>query len=200
VVRIKPLGELLTDGRYLETLIWGKGQAGKLDAWIKKTTGGKGLIGVDLERPLGMYMFWSALWKEEGPDYPGVVLVPVSDEKKFLDLLRQLEAPVKKRKDGSYEFTIFDEEFILRFAHRYAFIAQQPTVLPARLPDPVTLWPRVRSTNLVTASLRVDRIAEKEKKKFIKNIIEEGLEEYLGDRNKQPTESEDQARERLAHV
>jgi hypothetical protein len=142
-----------------------------------------------------MYMHWSALWEEEGPDFPGVLLIPVSNENKFLDLLRNLEVAPKKRMDGSYKFTVLDQEFILRFAHRYAYIGQPPTLRPVQLPNPVTLWPKARSTNLVTASLRVDQIAEPEKKNFIKNTIEEAL---LGKPDKKPTESEDQARERLA--
>src|SRR5262249_54138365 len=86
VVRVRSLENLFQSGKLLSEAA-GKGEVLKqIEDLIKSKAGPKGLAALDARRPLGLY----ARVGKDLSDLHAVLLVPVADEKGFLELLDAL--------------------------------------------------------------------------------------------------------------
>jgi hypothetical protein len=160
VVRIKPISELLSDGKYVATIAGQEEQANQAEGLVAAMTGENGLGGIDLKRPLGVYGSISPDLVSSG----GVVLVPIADEKTLIDFLEGYTIKAEKGDDGIYtlksSFPI-PVPIFLRFANKYAYVtAQNKAALDkSRLLDPDTVLSSVRPAT-VSARFRIDQIPE----------------------------------------
>jgi hypothetical protein len=172
-LKIRSLEALLSDFHYLAALAGAQSQAAQVDALIKKSTAGKGLVGVDLKRPLGLYFNWPNGWvKNNFQNFPVVAFVPVTGEKEFLELLRLLQCKVQKAAGGIYPLEVpGGMKVFLRFARRYAYAALDRGLLRGKLPDPRQMLPAAGKHTLLAASLYGDRIPRREKKALIDRFI-----------------------------
>ena len=111
----------MDDAKYIMTMAGQEELAKQLDGMLKSMVGKEGLKGIDTKRPLG---FYGTVGKNL-VDSTGVALVPVADEKAFVELLDGMNLNVKKGQDGVYSFTPPNSpaDAYFRFANKYAYIA-----------------------------------------------------------------------------
>jgi hypothetical protein len=177
VVRVKSVDALLADAKYLAPLL-GRAQQGRdLAGFVKAVLGSKERSGLDTGRPLGFYLDWPAGWIERHfQPVPAVVVVPVTGEKPFRDLLRRLQVKVVgKAGAGIDELRLANGwQPFLRFAHRHAYLSDVPATLRGKLPDPKTLWPDVGANRLIDARLYLERIPATEIRR-ISSTVEQGV-------------------------
>src|SRR5438067_297303 len=86
VIRVKSLDAVLNDLKVLATLLGREQDAQKVQDLVRATVGAKGLHGMDLQRPVGIYVRFG----KELEDINGAILVPVADQQAFLAALENL--------------------------------------------------------------------------------------------------------------
>jgi|GEM_PF-3823365 len=136
LVETQPLGELLRQAKSVGEVIASGGKNGAVEDF---QTGWSSVLGenleklksLDLGRPLGGYGMLN-------DKMMGAVLIPVADEKGFLELLGTLGIEAKPAQDGKYDVRLPPgmPPAQLRFADKYAHLAFGPTVL-ATGPNPI---------------------------------------------------------------
>jgi hypothetical protein len=175
IITIKSVDTALADLRYLATCA---GEDPKfLDEFVQKMTGGKGWTGVDTKAPLGVYADLPA--KENDPP-TGAIFIPITDQKQFLGLLKLLGLKVLETDlEDVYIIGIQapDTGALLRFAHKHAFISANKGFLQTALPNPALLLPEGKKDSLVTASQRLGRLSQEQKKTLyeeLEQIFKEG--------------------------
>src|SRR5258708_6911114 len=156
VVRIRPIGELLEDIKFLAKVNQLGDEGDQLEGIIKAKVGDKGLEGIDMKRPLGLYGDVGAA----GIDSTVVVLVPVTDEKAVLALLENINIKADKGENDVYTIQIekvpVPVPVYLKFANKYAYItAQDKSALDNdKMLKPGDVFPEGRATALsVTARM-----------------------------------------------
>lgn len=128
----QPAGKILDDIRTgIKSFSGSDTEVKKFDAEMKTTLGETGLTGLDLQRPLVGYADFS----DKAEEFGGVAVVPITDEKDFLDLLKRMKLTVEEVKDrpGVYKLTPADAPppgekaaslpTRMRFKDRLAYIA-----------------------------------------------------------------------------
>jgi hypothetical protein len=107
VVRIKSIDGLLADAKHVAGLAGVQEQANQIEKMIPAFLGPKGVgeTGLDTSKPWGLY----AVLKPEVPNSPVVVLLPVADEKTFVESVQKyaafipgLTVTITKGDDGVY--------------------------------------------------------------------------------------------------
>src|SRR5437870_4975138 len=98
VIKVKSIDGLLHDLKYLGELA-GKGEELKqADEMLKAFTNEQGLGGIDMKRPIGIYGSLSENIEQSAV----VILLPIADEKAFLQFLGNFEIKPEKGDDGVY--------------------------------------------------------------------------------------------------
>ncbi len=119
VVRLNSIDALVQHAKFLASLVGQNDAARQIEGLIKSTLGDKGLDGVDSTRPLGAY---GRIGKELD-DISGAVLIPIANEKAFLDLLTKFGITTIRGRDGVYTVkTNTPIDAYLRFANKYAYV------------------------------------------------------------------------------
>jgi hypothetical protein len=139
LVRLKALEELIGDLRFLVKEVGREEQAKQVEALLKARTGPKGLEGIDVKKPIGLY----ATIKSSLNQSEVVLLLPIADEKTFLDFLDTLNFKPENDKDGLYTLKVenLPVPLLFRFANGYLYgtakLSEKMT-LPAadQLPSP----------------------------------------------------------------
>jgi hypothetical protein len=198
VVTAKSAEAVLSDFKYLAPLAGQKELVKEVEDFLKKEGGDDLWKGVDAKRPLGAYLLWPEKIRDlDSLSFPVVYFVPVADEARFLDLLK--EGKPTKRDGGLYLLSIPEvPQLYLRFANRYAYASTQPAALRGKLPDPVTLLPRGSHKSTIAASLKVEQIPP-DYKQLIDLVMEpfvKAVAEQIGDSEKKPGETEAQYKQR----
>ncbi|HLJ94982.1 MAG TPA: hypothetical protein VKU02_17535 [Gemmataceae bacterium] len=193
VVRVRSIEGLLNDIKYVATLAGRGEEAKQLEGLISSRMGPKGLEGVDIKRPLGLYGTLDANLVES----TAAVLVPISDQKAFLGLLEGFGFKAKKEDDSIYSVNVENLPFpvYFKFANQYVYVtAREKTALNQnKLLDPTKVL--AGSPNeTVSASFRIDQIPD-----VFKQLITSQLEVKLADLEdqKQPGETEAQRKLRI---
>lgn len=158
VVRVSSIDSLIEHVKFLASLAGQPDAARQIEGLIKAKIGDKGLEGVDSGRAFG---FYGRIGKEL-EDVSGVVLLPIADEKAFLNLLENLKVPVVKGGDGIYTIkTGSPIDAYLRFANKYAYItAPTTTALETKnLVDPAKLL-AAKPTNAFTLTIQLDQVPD----------------------------------------
>src|SRR5438105_2646835 len=118
-LRLAGLDDLIANIRYLAEQVGRDEEAKQFEKLIKSMVGGdKGLEGIDTKKPIAMYAFLGA----QGVDSQGVLMLPIADQKVFLETLARLE--IKPTEDkGIYEFQPpkSPQAAYFRFANGYVY-------------------------------------------------------------------------------
>src|SRR5438270_3227485 len=121
VVRVRSVESVFETARLVARLA-GKEEFGQqLMGILQAKAGPNGLEGIDQKRSFGLYV-------KVGNDLSDVAvvgMVPVSDEKAFLNLLQNVSFPGKRAEDGSYTIEPngpLPVPLHFRFAHKYAYV------------------------------------------------------------------------------
>ncbi len=169
VVRVRSLKAVADGVRLLAKLAGDKDTARQFNDFIKQKLGPKGLDGVDVRKPLGLYIP-DFSEKEGGASL--VVAVPVTDPKAFLKTLKGFGVKIKKEGDH-YQATLkdFPITVFIRFAHGYAYAApgDAAAVAKDRLLKPATLFPPNQKAG-ISLTVRLDRIPEATRQELLRGI------------------------------
>lgn len=130
VLSVRSVDELLDDADFIGEVVGQEGARESAEQFLGLFTGGKGLAGVDLEKPLGLYGNVTAAGEPETP----VVFLPISDADAFKGLIKML-APDFKDADGQWSMTVNGAKLFARMADGYCFVSLSPAVL-AKPADP----------------------------------------------------------------
>lgn len=198
VFRIKSIDGLLEDIKYIANLAGNEEQARQLEGFVKSLAGEKGLEGLDTQRPLGLYGNIGA----GGFDSTTVLLVPIANEKAFLDLLEGFNQKAEKGADDIYTVTSdkIPVALFLRFAHKYACVSvavdakiAKASLSKNKLLEPAKVFPAGKAATF-SFLFRLDQVPEQ-----FKNIFLGQLDLKLADEQdkKLPGETETQRKFRL---
>jgi hypothetical protein len=169
VVRVRSLENLFDTGKLLFEAA-GKGEVFKqIEGLVKSKVGPKGLAGLDARRPLGLY----ARVGKDLSDLHAVVLIPVADEKGFLDLLDGIHFKAEKGKGGVYRIRqkVLPLDLHFRFAHKYAYLTPlNPAALdPDALIEPGKLFP-AKQTSALSLTLRLPQVPEMARQVLLQHL------------------------------
>jgi len=172
VVRVRSLDSVLQNARQLVTLTGEEAAARQIEGLLKAKVGTKGIEGIDPARPLGAYVRFG----KDIEDISGAVLVPIADEKAFLDLLERLNQKPVKGKDNIYTVPTgkaFDLYF--RFANGYAYVTgiNPDNLLDKNLLNPAQVLAG-KDDAVLSTLIRLEQLPE-----FTKNLAKSQLEEQL---------------------
>ena len=195
VVRINSIDSLIDHVKFLVGLAGQKDAARQIEGLIKTKIGDKGLEGVDSRRPFGMY----ARVGKDIDDVTAAVLLPIADEKAFLNLLKNLEFQTVKGGNGIYTIkTGSPIDAYLRFANKYAYITALNT---AALEDKNLLDPAKvlagKATSAFTLTIQLDQVPASAKQ-LTTSMAEQVLQEAQD--QKIPGESPAQKAFRVAAI
>ncbi|HEV3262209.1 MAG TPA: hypothetical protein VG013_35480 [Gemmataceae bacterium] len=153
VGQFQSIDEIMADIMYLAALAGHEEDAKNFDGIIKSQIGEKGLQGIDTKKPWGVYNMVVGT--------PGTVLVPITDEKAFLDLLGNLNQKPEKGDDGIYSLTPDGSPVTVyfRFANKYLYATAQDKDILAKekLLDPSKVLLASR-TSTVALLLHLDQV------------------------------------------
>lgn len=130
VFSIRGIDPLLDDAEFIGEELGHEGSKATAEQLIAAFTGGKGLAGIDKEKPLGLYWNASAAGAPEMP----VVFLPVADADELKGLLTELPVEFKDSK-GQWTMSVNGTKLFAKVSTGYCFISNAPTAL-AKLPDP----------------------------------------------------------------
>ena len=134
VMRFNSLDSLAENAKFLAGLSGQKDAVRQIEGLFKT----KGMEGIDGKRPLGAY---GKIGKELD-DITGAILIPVSDEKAFLEILKGANLETIKGADGIFTVkTPLGVDAYLRFANKYAYVTalKQTALEEKNLLDPAKL-------------------------------------------------------------
>jgi hypothetical protein len=159
LLRLKALEELIGDLRFLVKEAGREEQAKQVEALLKARTGPNGLEGVDVKKPIGLY----ATVKPSLNQSEVVLLLPIADEKTFLDFLDSLNFKPEKDKDGLYTLQVENVPvpLLFRFANGYLYgtakLNEKMTLPgPDKLPAPEKVL--ASGAGLLSLTANVDQI------------------------------------------
>jgi hypothetical protein len=161
VMRFNSIDGLIDHVKFLTSLAGQKDAAQLIEQLIKTKIGAKGLEGVDATRPFGLY---GRIGKEID-DVSGALLIPIADEKAFLNLLRGQNLKVAPEANGLYVIKtgIFIDAY-LRFAHNYACITALNTAAldNKNLLDPAKVLAGAK-TSAFALTIQLDQVPDQAK-------------------------------------
>jgi hypothetical protein len=164
IVRVSSLDNLIADARYLVELAGKEEEAKQAEEFLKSLRSEKGLEGVDTTRPLGLY----GTLNPSVIDSEVVLLVPIADQKVFLDMLERINLKVEN-KDGVYQLEIEKVPFpvFFRFSNKYLYVTlrDKATIATEKLLDPSTILGGTAGALSITVNL--DRVPDELKRMVI---------------------------------
>lgn len=135
-LRLRSVNDLLDRFDYVAGLAGQEENARQARQFLQAlTVEGKGVQGIDPTKPLGAY----ATLVKEVESSPFVIMVPIADEKQFLEALKtHLDVTPEKNDDGTLKAAVpIVNEMHLRFANGYLYVSQKAKDLdPKALPKP----------------------------------------------------------------
>ncbi len=194
VVRLKSIDGLIDDFRFLAEMADKGDVAKQVDEFIKGVTGKDGLLGIDTKKPIALYGHPG----ENVVDGEVVLMVPIADEKAFLDALKTYEIKTDKDKDGLYTASgervdQIKQPVFFRFANSYVYItiSDKKNVAKDRLRLPAEVMPAGKVTTL-SAVVSIDRIPER-----LREIVLGQAELQLGNAKEEKDPGETEAQHQL---
>jgi ABC-type amino acid transport substrate-binding protein len=158
VIRIRSLDAVLENAKLLINLTGEEAAARQIEGLLKAKAGPKGIEGIDPRRPLGAYVRFG----KQLDEIAGAVLIPVANEKAFLDLLERLNYLHTKGKNNIYTIQTgkaFDLYF--RFFKGYVYLSalNPDNLLDERLIDPEHVLVG-KETSVFSTLVRLDQIPD----------------------------------------
>jgi hypothetical protein len=197
IVRLKSIDDLVEDAKYLAGMAGQQEKARQFAGMLESVLRDKG--GIDSKRPLGVY---ATISSDDLRSSHGVVMVPVTDSKPFLDILEGFNVTAEKGADDIYQVKseLLDGRVpvFLTFAHKYAYITglNKSALAKKNLLDPAQVFPRGHD-HTISVQVRLDQIPDS-----IKNLVLSNVElEAAKNKDKaEGTEAQRAAREKGAQL
>ncbi len=197
VLRVQCIDELLANFKYLAHIVGRDEEAKKAEDWLKLQAGPKGFEGIDTKRPLGAY----AIMKEDLASSTIVALIPISDEKAFLELLEKQvndgTIKLEKGKDGVYnvELQSLGTTIYFRFAHKYAYVTfpNADAIAKDVILTPAQVLPDDENKNTVLSlTLHIDQLPKETRDYAVSQV-----KARLGDLKEEKSDGETKAQQEL---
>jgi hypothetical protein len=159
VVRLASLHTLFSDIKLVSGMLGKDDFSKQIDDAIKSKLGPKGLFGIDGKRPIGFYAYVG----KDISDLGAVLMVPVSSDKKFKEMLEAMDWKVTAGKDGLHtvQQDLLPMDVQYRIANQYAYIgilAKQDELLKvANLLPPEKIFTGKHQA-AIALTLRIDQI------------------------------------------
>lgn len=193
-LRLRSVNELLDRAEYVAGLAGQEAAIGQARDFLKSlAVEGKGIQGIDPKRPIGAY----ARLETDIKTSPFVFMVPVADEKAFLDALQtHLQVTTEKGENGTLKAAVpLINQVHLRFANGYLYIAPNAGDLdPGKLVSPKAYF-GTDDGSFASLAVHIDRIPA-DLRKFAFGQFELGLNEE----RKKSAERETAAEKKLKGV
>jgi len=163
LVRIQSIDGLMANGKYIAALAGQEEAATQFEKMLPSFLGPKGLAGtgLDTKQPIGLY----GVLTPGVQDSVIVVMVPVTDEKSFVDALNdhlgKFNVTPNKGNDGVYTVGVpglpFEAYFIVADKYAYITVRDKDPILPGKRFSAAKLLKGDDNT-VLSASLRLDLI------------------------------------------
>jgi hypothetical protein len=207
VVRVPAINDLLAAAKYIRTFVPGdQGNElelglGAAEAFIDNDKGS--IEGIDVKSPIGLYVTFG---EELNATPPVVVLIPVADQDAVLNALKnRAQLQVEKEKDDVYKTQPPQSPFPIyfRFANKYAYVTinDPQNIDPKTLPKPEAVLGGGKPEQLISASLRIDRLPDGMKKMalgFIEMQLAKGKDQPVPNETKAIKDLKDKAIDELS--
>lgn len=174
-LRLRSVNDLLDRAEYVAGLAGKEAEIGKARDFLKSiTVAGKGIQGIDAKRPLGVY----ARLETDIKTSPFVFMLPISDEKTFLDALKtHLDVTPEKGENGTLKAAVpLINQVHMRFANDYLYIAPTAGDLDVKkLVSPKTYFGK-DDGSFASVVVHIERVPA-DLRKFVFGQLEMGLAE-----------------------
>jgi len=195
VLRVAALDTLINDVFHLARVIGREDEVKQAEELLKNFTGPNGIEGLNTKKPWGIY----GKIGPNGIDSEGVILLPIANQKGFLDFLEKLKQKPEE-KNGLYTLNVDSSPFPLffRFHNGYLWgtLRDENSIAIEKLPDPAQLLAPEKTGAL---SLTFDFSALPEE---IRKMALQQIETTIKEEKEKSVENENEAKKkgRLAGV
>jgi hypothetical protein len=176
-VRLRSVNDLLDKAEYVGGVLGQDEPVRQARELVKQLSAdGKGVEGIDPKRPFGAY----AVVTQDVANSPVVIMVPIADEERFLQALKDRAGIVpEKGEAGTHKIEVpFLGETHLKFANGYLYAARDPKHIAGKdLVTPKAFFAKDDGSAL-SVLVRVDRIPDDLKELFL-GQFEMGLQQGL---------------------
>jgi hypothetical protein len=139
VLKVKSIDGLVRDVKYVAEQIGLGDEVKQVDEMLNSFKSEQGLGGIDTTKPIGLY----GRLTDDVQNSPIMVMLPIVDEKAFLQFLGNFEIKAEKDKDGVYTVENIPNAplpvtLYFRFANKYCYITinEKDNIAKSKLPDP----------------------------------------------------------------
>jgi hypothetical protein len=176
-IRLRSVNDLLDKAEYIGGLVDQEEPIKQVRGLVQALSAdGKGIEGVDPKRPFGVY----GVLKSDVESSPVVVMVPIADQARFLNMLKErLSIEPEKADGGTFKLHVpLINEVYFRFANDYLYVARDAKHLDTKgLIAPKTYFGKDDGAVLSVVA-RFDRIPD-DLKTFVTGQLEHGIQEQL---------------------
>jgi hypothetical protein len=174
VLRLASLDNFVENIKLLGGLMGGKDDSlQKLEDSIKSKLGPRGLYGIDRREPIAFY----ARVGKDISDISGVLMVPITSDKDFKEMLGTLGWEVSAPKDGVYTVkqNLMPVDLQYRVSGKYAYVGLlgQDMLSPANLIEPQKIFTG-KARSAISLTVRLDQVPADARGIFLESL-KEGL-------------------------
>jgi len=191
VLRLKSVEGAMADLKYIAALVDKEDEVKNVEAIIQTFSNEKGLGGIDTKRPFALY----GTFTPGVQDSPLVLLVPIADEKAFIDFLGNYNIKAEKDKDGVYTIDSIPGVPIpisayFRVENKYAYLTvmDKANIDKSKLLAPEKVLPAAGDDALISIKLKLADMPD-----IVKQMLLTQIETKLADikdQQKVPNETE----------
>lgn len=191
VLRVAALDTLITDVFHLAKAVGREDEVKQAENLLKNFTGPKGIEGLDTKKPWGIY----GKIGPNGIDSEGVILLPIANQKGFLDFLEKL-GQKPEEKNGLYTLNVDSSPFPLFFrfhkGYLWGTLRDENSIAIDKLPEAAELL-APEKTGALSLSFDFSAVPE-EMRKMVLNQIEISLKQSKEKGPEKESEGERKAR------
>ncbi|MFO0801618.1 MAG: hypothetical protein U0791_00655 [Gemmataceae bacterium] len=184
-IRLRSVSDLLDKAEYIGKLVDKDEPVKQVRGLVQQLSeGGKGLEGIDIKKPFGAY----AVLAQDVQSSPVIVMVPIADQARFLQALKdRLQIEPQKADGGTLKANVpLINEVFLRFSNDYLYVGRSA----ADLAEKSLIAPKDYFANddgaVLSVSARFDRMPDDVKTLVLgqfEHQVQEGLKKNEGGKN-----------------
>jgi hypothetical protein len=199
VVQLKSIEGMLADAKYLSTLIDREDEVKNVEGIVQTFTNEQGLGGIDTKRP---FAFYGSFDKDNLQGSPAVLLIPIADEKAFVDFLGNYNIKADKGKDGVYTIDQIPNvpipvSLYFRVENKYAYVTamEKSNIDKSKLLAPEKVLPAAGDNAIISIKLKLSEIPD-----IVKSMLIAQLNNQLANAKDQKPPKETEAMRKLREM
>src|SRR5579864_2619389 len=174
VIQLKSIEGLLSDAKYFAKLADHEDDVTNIEGMVQAF---KGSIGIDTERPFALY---GSFDKDNIQGSPTVLLIPIADEKAFVEFLGSRDIKAEKGKDGVYTIeqipmVPIPVTLYFRVENKYAYVTaiEKSNIDKSKLLAPEKVLPAAGDNAIISIKLKLSEIPDIVKTMLLTQITNE---------------------------